>query len=188
VVSDSVVQPDGKIVLAGWFTTYAGVSRPYIARVLADGSLDTSFNPGTGANNRIVSIIRQPDGKFLIGGQFTTYGGTSRNYIARLESDGSLDTAFDPGTGFSAQTNDIALQADGKVIAAGNFTSFNGTGRNRLARLNGDGSLDTAFNVGAGADNTVTALALLPDNDIVIAGHFLNYNGVARNRLARLGN
>ena len=155
-------------------------------RLNADGSLDTSFNPGSGANSVVTSIALQPDNKIIIGGEFTSYNGTARNYIARLNADGSLDTSFNPGSGANSTVYSVALQPDNKIIIGGEFTSYNGTARNRLARLNADGSLDTSFNPGSGASNTVYSIALQPDNKIIIGGYFTSYNGTDRNRLARL--
>src|SRR5436305_323162 len=63
------------------------------------GDLDAGFDPGTGANNSVLTTALQPDGKIIIGGAFTSYNSIGRNRIARLNVDGSLDAGFDPGTG-----------------------------------------------------------------------------------------
>jgi len=122
----------------------------------------------------------------LIAGSFTTYNSTARNRIARLNADGSLDTTFNIGTGFGSQVESLKLQADGKVIAAGGFTTYNSTARNRIARLNADGSLDTTFNIGTGANLTINTIAIQPDGKVLIGGFFTTYNSTARNRIARL--
>ncbi|SMD44497.1 delta-60 repeat domain-containing protein/Por secretion system C-terminal sorting domain-containing protein [Aquiflexum balticum DSM 16537] len=180
------IQADGKIIIGGGFTSYNGTARNYIARLNADGSLDTSFNPGTGANGSILTIQIQADGKIIIGGVFTSYNGTARNYIARLNADGSLDTSFNPGTGTNSGINTTQIQADGKIIVGGNFTSYNGTARNRIARLNADGSLDTSFNPGTGANNWIVTTQIQSDGKIIVGGNFTSYNGTAINRIARL--
>jgi uncharacterized delta-60 repeat protein len=179
-------QPDGKILIGGEFITYNSVARNRVARLNADGSLDTTFDPGTGANGTVVTVALQPDGKILIGGVFTTYNGTSRNRIARLNADGSLDTSFDPGTGASSNVQAVATQPDGKILIGGQFTTYNGVARNYIARLNSDGSLDTSFVVGTGASNPVSSVAVQGDGKIVIGGLFTTYNGTSRNRVARL--
>src|ERR1039458_798831 len=94
-----VVQPNGKAVVGGNFGSVNGISRNYVARLNTDGSTDTSFNLGSGANSWVFSEALQPDGKVLIGGVFTSVDGLSRNSIARLNSDGSVDTTFNPGSG-----------------------------------------------------------------------------------------
>lgn len=150
----------------------------------ADGSLDTTFNqalvPATGQSIVVINqTIVQKDGKILVAGSFSAVGGTSRVGIARLNADGSLDTGFNPGTGASDSNIDsVAVQADGKIVVAGTFTSFNGAARQRIARLNADGSLDTTFVPDASATNRVNALAIQPDGKILI--------GVAGSTIKRL--
>jgi uncharacterized delta-60 repeat protein len=158
-----------------------------IARLNADGSLDSSFNPGTGVwYGAVYSVALQPDGKVLIGGNFTSVNGTNRNRVARLNANGSLDSSFNPGTGVSGQVLSIALQSDGKVLIGGLFTSVNGTNRNNIARLNANGSLDGSFNPGTGANGPVGSIALQPDGKVFIGGDFTTVNGVVRPRVARL--
>ncbi|MFN8923071.1 MAG: delta-60 repeat domain-containing protein, partial [Sphingobacteriia bacterium] len=182
------VQPDNKVLIGGLFTYYNGMIRNRIARLNADGSLDVNFNPtGSGANDEVSAVIVQSDGKVLIGGKFTSYNGTARNRIARLNSDGSLDVNFNPiGSGANDEISALALQAGGKVVIGGEFTSYNGTSRSRIARLNADGSLDTGFNPGTGPDDAVFALALQPDGKVLIGGALTSFSGVTRNKIARL--
>ena len=130
--------------------------------------MDTTFNPGTGANSGVSAIAIQSDGKIIIGGQFSTDNGTGRNRIARVNSNGSLDTTFNPGTGADNEVSAIAIQSDGKIIIGGWFTTYNGTGRNRIARINSDGSLDTTFNLGTGPNGGVSAIAIQSDGKIII--------------------
>ncbi|HEY0606007.1 MAG TPA: delta-60 repeat domain-containing protein [Herpetosiphonaceae bacterium] len=180
------LQPDGKVLLGGAFTSVGGTARNRIARLNADGSLDTSFTPGTGANSTVWALALQPDGKVLLGGDFWTVNGTARNGIARLNTDGSLDTSFTPIPGVNSFVNALALQPDGKVLLGGMFTSIGGTVRNNIARLNADGSLDTSFDPGTGVDSFVHALALQPDGKVLLGGAFTSVGGTARSRIARL--
>ncbi|MBK9075859.1 MAG: delta-60 repeat domain-containing protein [Flavobacteriales bacterium] len=186
VVRTTAMQSDGKIIIGGSFTSYDGIGRNSIARLNADGSLDIGFNPGTGANNPVHSITLQPDGKIIIGGDFTNYNGTGRNRVARLNTDGSLDTGFNPGIGANSTVYSTLLQADGKIITCGSFTSYNGSSRNRIARLNTNGSLDLTFNPGTGANDQVNCMALDAAGKVTIGGLFGSYNGMARARVARL--
>ena len=99
-----LIQPDGRILIAGFFTAFNGVSRNGIARLNSNGSLDADFNPGTGVGQvnvhpQVHTIALDADGKIIIGGYFTQVDGVSRNGIARLNADGSVDSGFDPGTG-----------------------------------------------------------------------------------------
>lgn len=181
------VQSDNQAIITGWFTTVAGTTRNRIARLNAFGGLDTSFDPGTGPNSDVYDAVIQPDGKVLIGGWFSTVGAVARDGVARLNSDGSLDPTFDPGTGVDGgDSYDVALQSDGKVLVAGSFTTFNGTARNRVARLGANGSLDTSFDTSAGPNAVVDDMAIQSDGNIVIGGGFSAVGGVSRNHVARL--
>jgi uncharacterized delta-60 repeat protein len=184
------VQGDGKVLIGGSFTNFNGVAIISIARLNVDGSLDTTFNPGISANGSIVTIALQADGKVLIGGNFTNYNGNEINRIARLNTNGSLDTTFNPGTGFNGSPYTLVVQGDGKVLVGGSFTQFNGTARSGIVRLNTNGSLDTTFNPGSGTNgniaNIVNSIALQVDGKIIIGGWFTSYNGTSRNNIARI--
>jgi uncharacterized delta-60 repeat protein len=182
------LQSDGKLVIGGDFSSFAGVLRGSIARLNEDGSLDPTFNPGTGTTERVAAISMGPDGKVVIGGTFTSFNGTARNFVARLNSDGSLDTGFNPGAGPSNSVFSTAVQPDGKVVIGGFFTSYGGFARNYIARVNADGSVDTSFNVGAGANSIVDAVALQRDGKVLIGGSFTSYKGVSRHGVARINN
>jgi uncharacterized delta-60 repeat protein len=187
VVQTITIQSDGKILVGGNnFTSYNGTSTNRIIRLNTDGSVDTSFSYGSGFDAIVESIVVQPDAKILIGGWFTTYNGNSRNYIIRLNSDGSVDSSFSIGTGFNSIVNHIELQSDNKILVGGFFTSYNGTSRNRIIRLNTDGSVNTSFSIGSGFNNTVFAIQPQPDGKIIVGGDFTSYNGLTSNRIIRL--
>lgn len=180
------LQPDGKILIAGEFTSYNGTPRKHIARLYPDGRLDDTFNPSIGPDSMVTAIALQPDGKILIGGAFVHYNGLSRRRIARLNADGSLDLSFSPGTGANGVVNTLALQPDGKILIGGAFTSYNGAPRSRLARLNANGNLDVSFLPNPGPDQSVNALVLQPDGRVIVAGTFTQYNNTPRSYIVRL--
>jgi uncharacterized delta-60 repeat protein len=181
------MQPDGKVLIGGDFDQLYGASpRNRIARLNVDGTLDATFDPGTGANDEVLRLALQSDGKVLIGGRFTEVGGVARNRIARLNANGTLDATFDPGTGTNGTPWHLALQPDGKVLIGGSFTEVNGVARNRIARLNANGTLDAAFNPGAGADYIVNSVSVQPDGKVLIGGWFTQVGGEAHPRIARL--
>ena len=93
-ISSIVALPSGKALIGGGFTSYNSTVRYSIARINADGSVDATFDPGTGANAAVRDVVSQVDGKVLIGGEFTTVANTNRKYIARLAKDGQLDNSF----------------------------------------------------------------------------------------------
>src|SRR4051812_621281 len=126
-VRAAIVQPDGKILLGGDFKTLSPNSgsvfiRNHIARLKPDGTLDPAFDPN--ANDAVLAITMQANGKILLGGKFTSVAGVTRNHIARLNMDGSLDLSFDPGANDVVST--LALEADGKIFVGGLFTNIDG--------------------------------------------------------------
>lgn len=161
------IQADGKILIGGQFHSVrptgstTATSIWGIARLNADGTLDSTFqNAPAGkvkSNHNVRGIAVQPDGKIVIGGYFTAIDGTPINRIARLNANGTLDTSFNVGTGSNGNIEDVKLQADGKVVISGSFTSIQGTVIRGIARLNADGSLDTTFVPNGGI--TVSSMA-----------------------------
>ena len=247
------LQPNGQILAGGNFTFVNGVPENCIARLNADGSLDSAgfLNGLAGANGAVQAVVCQTDGRVIIGGAFNNVDGTARNRIARLMTDGSLDTSFSPPGGASApvyalaetfvngareiyvggafniisggaspnlarlnggSTNSAGGSLDtsfatgsgpngavytiavypanspfaGKLLVGGAFASINGFALGHVARLNGDGSVDTNFDLNLGANDTVRAIAIQSDGRILIGGDFTNVNGTALNRIARL--
>ncbi|RYF14197.1 MAG: hypothetical protein EOO42_18070 [Flavobacteriales bacterium] len=167
-IRTATLQPDDKIIIVGDFTSYNGIACKNIARLNADGTLDETFNTGTGANDQIDKAVVQPDGKIIIAGTFTAFNSQPYNRIARLNPDGSIDTSFSIGSGAAYIVRDIKLQEDGKIIAVGNFTTFNGYTRNRMVRLNHDGTVDLSFNPVNPTNQAVFSAAIKDDGKIYI--------------------
>ena len=185
-VRSIALQSDGNILIGGGFNRFNGTNRIGIARVDLNGNLDPNYDASAefgGDFPRVESIVVQPDGKAVIGGPFTNANG---NCLIRLNTNGSRDIIFNPGTGANGTVLSIALQPDGKVIAGGAFTTFDGTNRKRIARLNSNGSLDPGFNPGPGADNSVRSLVLQTNGHLLASGFFTKFSGVSRSRVARL--
>lgn len=148
------------------------------------GSVDLSFDPGSGTDATVSALALQPDGRILLGGVFTTFNDLPRGHVAQLRTDGRVDLSFNPGTGTDFNLYAVAAQPDGKALIAGGFTTVNGIPRAHLARLNPDGSVDLGFH--PQVDRWVIALALQPDGKIVIGGYFTEVNGAVRHCIARL--
>ena len=180
------LQQDGKIICGGKFTTYDGTSANYIIRLNSDGSIDATFNTGTGFSSYVTCLALQSDGKIIAGGWFTSYNGSSCNRIVRLNTDGSFDASFVSNTGFDDYVNTNAIQSDGKIIVGGNFNTYDGNNRKKIVRLNTDGSIDAAFNTGLGFSSYTKFLLLQPDNKILVGGNFTTYNGTNRKYISRL--
>jgi len=181
------VQADGKILVGGEFTTLGGQSRSGIGRLNADGTVDTTFNPGVdGDSPSVYSLALQADGKILVGGGFTSLAGLTRNYIGRLNTNGTLDTAFNPNPDWVVFS--LAVQTDGKILVGGEFETLGGQARANIGRLNATGSLDTSFNPGATGSiyPAVYSLALQADGKILVGGDFTTLGGQSRNNIGRL--
>jgi len=142
-----LVQPDGKILLTGVFERVNGVARPRVARLNADGSLDTSFDPGpdrTAASSRRAATGRQGGHRWPL----RKRPGCPRKGIARLNEDGSLDTSFDPGTGVDhADAPACSPWRCNRRQGAGRrwFEWVNGIPRTHVVRLLPNGSVDAVF-------------------------------------------
>ena len=178
------LQADGKVLIGGAFNTVNGQASPHVARLNTDGALDTNFL--LTADGNVDGFAQQPDGKLLVGGGFNTIDGQTRHRIARLNLDGSLDTTFQNGmAGADGYVGGVACDPTGKVLVAGQFANVNGVGRNWIARLNSNGSLDTNFL--ANVDNYLELLLVQPDSRVIIEGSLVaTVDGRSRNRLARL--
>ena len=200
-ITGIAIQPDGRILVVGTFTAVGTTVRNRIARIDPNGALDVTYDPN--ANGRINAIVLQADGAAVVGGAFTSFTpnlattAVTRNYIARINGDGTVDPNYNPTPNFNV--NALALQADGKVIAGGAFSNVQPNGgatafnRSAIARFNGDGTVDQNFDPTANAP--VNALVALPNGQILVGGAFTalqpTINGTAtaqvtRNNLARI--
>ena len=190
-----------RLILGGAITTYSGSAINYIVRVNTNGTIDNTFKTGTGFNGTTNGIVLQSDGKIIVTGGFTTYSGSSVNRIVRLNTDGTLDTTYKAGqtlqSAFQYPAVGLGIQSDNKVIAYGNFTSYSGSTRNRITRINTDGTLDTTFNPGAGFDRidpvsghldgaSERKIKIDSAGKIYVADAFTSYSGSAVYGLVKL--
>lgn len=183
------IQSDGKVVMTGAFDLMSGTGRSGIARVNTDGSIDTTFNPGTGiphANFIPGRVLIQSDGKIIVD-NVGMYNGAPTGNLIRINSDGTRDTSYTPSV---SSINAAVLQSDGKLLIGGNFTTVNGAAKSRIARLNADGTTDTSFAPVLGQANSglisVRGMAVQSDGKIIIGGRFGSVNGFAKPDFARL--
>jgi len=203
-ITSLAVQTDDKVVV-GYGGFVLGVEQFVVARLLANGTLDSSFGSGgfssliIGTVSFITSVKIQSDGKIVAGGRATT-GGSARFALARFNTDGTVDTSFGSPNGFvtfqfpgatSSQINSIAIQSDGKIVAAGRAT-IGGVIQFAIARFNTDGSLDTSFGTGGAVTipisptfSEIFSVVIQPDNKIVVGGT-ANIGGTDTFAFARL--
>jgi len=158
------VQSDGRILIGGQFMAVNGRPRAGIARLQADGALDTSFDPGAAlsempSNNIYISrIVLQPDGRVVVGGSFNRFNGVARRGVVRLNPDGTVDESLPDVGGWP-----LLAQADGKLLVGGNAS---------LRRLHPDGTEDTAFVVSSNAYGSAYAASMQADGRILLVGAF----------------
>ncbi|RYD85347.1 MAG: choice-of-anchor D domain-containing protein, partial [Verrucomicrobiaceae bacterium] len=196
-VNTLLARSDGSTIMGGDFSrTYGGTDYAYLQRMTSDASLDSEFRPPLSvAEGKSVDCIafQQYEIPWIIaGGSFNVRLSatvTETRCLARFSKSGSRDSTFNPvftRPNGVPRVSSVAVQCDGKIIVAGDFTAVNGVTRLGLVRLNASGSVDTTFVV---KDATgVTGLALQADGKVLVTGTFQQINGVTRNRIARLNN
>ncbi|MBI5384184.1 MAG: immunoglobulin domain-containing protein [Verrucomicrobia bacterium] len=182
--------PDGKLLMGGAFTLVGGLPRHGLARLNSDGTVDTTFNPGTGTDGAVFCLARQPDGRILIGGEFSQVNGIARGSLARLNTNGSVDLSFHASIAPFAEINALLLQPDGKVVVGGEGDLV-GTDLfpHGVARLNPDGSMDATFDPGTGLggeERAIYTMALQRDGRIILGGQFESYDGATYGTLVRV--
>jgi uncharacterized delta-60 repeat protein len=187
----SVVQPDGKIIIAGDFTQLDGTNRVRVARLLPNGHVDPTFNPGTGPDGNVSSVALQPDGKVLITGSFTHVAGTARNLYARLNGDGSLDTTYAATQPFlaSGEGRQFIALPDGRALLVGPQIYFSISPfvtRGGFMRLNTNGTCDTSFPSLPIASAGLYAGAVTPSGNYLVGGLFSTTDGTARTNLMQV--
>jgi uncharacterized delta-60 repeat protein len=153
------VQPDDKILIGGAFTSVSGSTRTRITRLNSNGTLDTGFDTGAGANNTVNAISLQSDNKIVIAGLFTTVSGSTRRYLANLNTNGSLNTSFNANIDNTIPSitdyinisafgvNGLLVEPNDNIFIGGIFYGVNGEDRHLIARIQSSGSLDSSFAV-----------------------------------------
>lgn len=189
-VAAIALDSNNDVYVGGSFTTYTGSTNNRIIKLFSSGRKDSSFNNSTGFNSgRVTCIAIDSNGKIYCGGTFTSYKGTTANRIIRLNTDGTKDTGFDNSTGFDAEVRTMAIDSNGKIYCAGDFTTYKSTTYQRIIRLNTDGSIDTGFNSTAGfntAGNYILKIKIDSNGKIYAVGGFTTYKSVTANRIIRL--
>jgi len=172
VVRSIAVQENGKILVCGQykFTSNNDPRGKYFFRLNEDGTVDNTFNMGTGADFETNVILLQPDGKILLGGDFTGFNGVARRSIARLNEDGSLDLNFVPGISNNTRILALALQADGKIVIGKSAGFIPTSSHYYYYRINADGTKDLSFREGLVAYTAVNSILAQNDGKILIGG------------------
>lgn len=156
------------LLLVAWATAFGQVS-----------VLDPSFKVGPGANDAVDGLVVQADQRILVGGEFTSIGGCSNSFMARLSADGSVDVSFNPAGQTDGAIQCLLQQPDRKVLVGGGFERLLGHTQPALARLLEDGSVDATFDASAvfNTNTAVYSLALQDDGRLLVGYRVLdNYS------------
>ncbi|MDQ8209517.1 immunoglobulin domain-containing protein [Coraliomargarita sp. SDUM461003] len=168
------LQADGKILLAGGFNNIGSSARGKLARLNADLSLDTVFNPAglVGSYYGAFDIAEEVGGTIIAVGSFTDFGGeTTADYAVRLNDDGSYNSSFTSGA--SSWIYRVFPQADGKLIFSGWFGAWGGSGDEYIARTDASGAQDSSIDYNTGFFYTSDSFQLA-NGDLLAAYYYGN--------------
>jgi uncharacterized delta-60 repeat protein len=194
-VMDILELTNNKILVAGQFTEYNETPTQNIIQLNTDGSIDNSFNFNNSIGSYAIQrIIRQPDSKIIAVAYLYASGPIQDYKVIRLNQDGTIDPTFNTGTGFvyncttcnALSKHSVQLDNNGKIVVAGAIIEYNGEVVKKILRLNADGSRDTNFAYTFGFNNQVLAIAIQPDNKILAAGLFTEFNNIPVPSIVRL--
>jgi uncharacterized delta-60 repeat protein len=186
-----VMLDDDSMIIVGAFSTYNGNLYNKIIKLNPDGTIDGTFNIGSGFNGNLTDCLISNDGSIYVSGNFTIYNGTtiSRN-IAKLGSNGNVDLTFSTncGTGLPGSNSaELTETQDGKILVTlSPIITFNGVDYNGLFRMNSDGTIDTSFVSGTGVDDFIDSVYIDETNRYILGGQFTKYKGTNYNGLIRL--
>lgn len=185
------VVPSGQIILVGFFTSFNGDSYNRIIKLNSDGSVDNTFNIGTGFDDYTTSVQQTSDNKLIVTGIFSQYQGFSSPRVIRLNNDGTIDNTYNVGTGFNNATVFSLLNFDNSIYITGYFTEYNGTTVSKgIIKLDANGDIDPSFDGGIGFNvGNFQPIALArKENETAFyaAGYFTEYKGVAEPRIIKL--
>ena len=182
----------GRVLIAGTFTTVDGQPRSRVARLLADGTLDSTFapdiHPAGGLPAFVRAVVVQPDGNVVLGGSFVTNGanGSTIAHLVRLLPTGQPDPGFVPAMPYSGQVGAVLLLPTGELLVAGN-TYSSAVGLELVRRLRANGSLDPGFNI-VPANPVLAGMGLAmaaTPTGFVLVGTYYSVGNVARASVAR---
>lgn len=177
----------GFFLIGGAFDKVNNLFRGAAAKLNSSTGATAALSKGSGANGGpVYCSLVMPDNKIVIGGSFGYFNWNLRNGITRVNSDGSNDPTFNPGSGTNGSIHALTLQEDGKILAGGSFSLYNGSSRSGIVRLLSDGSPDPLFNSPSLPMDTVFAIAVQKNNKILVGGSFTDYNGTPAGRIIRL--
>lgn len=177
-VEQASVMTDGRILATGTFFTYGGITARRVIILLSDGTIDPSFNPGTGVVGSIYSHLELNDGRILLTGDFSEFNGVACNNIIMLLADGTIDPSFTAG--FLDQypyVPFISQRSDQSILLAGDFSNYSSTPVRNIVNIDLNGTLLPTFNSGLISFHDVATVAETPNGELFIGGN-LYYDSI----------
>jgi uncharacterized delta-60 repeat protein len=173
----AVATPDGKVLIGGRFNSVDGTPIANLARLNADGSLDTTFlaDAESGISGTAFTLALDPQGGLIVGGFFNEAHGSEVKNIARYLPDGTLDANFATAGGADGKIFAIAILPKGDIVIAGQFANFANQPRGNVATLSPTGAL--AATTDPSVDGIVRSLATLPNGGLLVGGKFETASG-----------
>ncbi|ESU21444.1 hypothetical protein FEDK69T_25110 [Flavobacterium enshiense DK69] len=193
-LNDAELLSDGKLLIAGDFTTLNGVSKKGLAKINQDGTVDNTFvgnvSNGMFESSSVKSFVVQADNKIVLFGPFNQYNGINKRGVVRVNPDGSVDNTFNVGNGFGGDNSAMKYFSfifNDKINVLGDFGVYNGNAVDGYMKLNSDGTIDTAIrNITKGLNGFVSSITMQSDGKLLLLGDFTMYNGTKRYWLLRL--
>jgi len=184
-----ILQPDGKLLISGFFFEYNGISLEQFGRLNSDGSIDTSLDTGAGLNN-VDDIFLLDNNQIMLSGVSSYNGIAIPGELARINADGTLDSAFDASEILGGQAHSLAETSNGQYYIGGIFGTL-GNPQPSILKLNANGSIDTTFNPvsimqTSNSNGVIYDIEVQADGKIIIGGNFNSVNGRTLRGLARL--
>lgn len=182
-IAHAALDSNNKIIVVGRFTTFNGVAKSRLVRLNSDGTIDNTFNVGTGFNNVSLDVDVLADNSMIVVGYFTTYQGVAKSKIVKITSTGAIDASFNVGTGLlptgsSPFVSLARIPGETSFYVSGTITSYKGIPLANVTKLTSIGDIDPSFNPGTGFDAQVYSLEVIWGNKLLATGPFTMYNGV----------
>jgi hypothetical protein len=182
VTSGVDVDSQGRIIVAGTFTSYSGVSSRCIIRLTSGGTVDTAVGLN-GFSNATNSVVVNSDDSLYVGGYFTGFSGTVSNRLIKLTSGFTVDSSFNVGAGLNSNTSNqpvgLVADVDDGVFVYGFFTTYSGQSANRLVRLTSTGQIHPNWYIGSGFNNSISSVYKVLNDKLLVYGPYTQFNGLS---------
>jgi len=184
-VSKIIEADAANLYIIGGFNTLGANTVNFISKISKTTGLVSDPNwIGTNAQNGIFDFVKDGSGRLIIFGSFTSYKGSSRGGIARIDANNNLDNTIFTGAGFNNGRLSIMINAAGNYVCGGTFTTYNGATANRIIEIDSTTGAKTAL-FGTGANSQITKIFQDSLGNYYIVGNLSTLNGVACGKVTK---